>query len=188
MSKERFQLPSADAMTPEQKQMADAIMAGPRGSLRGPFPVLIHSPVMGDLAQRLGAYVRFDSVLPPPLRELAILCTARFWTAQYEWYAHRELGLKAGLAAAIIDAIAQGKRPASLSREELAIYDFASELLKTKKVSDTAFAAVREVFGQQGVVDLIGTIGYYSLVAMTLNVNQTVVPPDAVPLAPLAEH
>lgn len=105
-----------------------------------------------------------------------------------EWYAHRELGLKAGLAPAIIDAIAQGKRPASLSREELAIYDFVSELLTARKVSDTAFAAVREAFGLQGIVDLIGTIGYYSLVAMTLNVNQTAVPPDAVPLAPLEEH
>jgi 4-carboxymuconolactone decarboxylase len=188
MSKERFQLPSADAMTPEQKRMADAIVAGPRGSLRGPFPVLIHSPVMGDLAQRLGAYVRFDSVLPPPLRELAILCTARFWTAQYEWYAHRELGLKAGLDPSIIDAIAQGKRPGRLSREELIIYDFASELLTTKAVSDPAFAAVKEAFGLQGVVDLIGTIGYYSLVAMALNVNQTALPPGAVPLAPLAER
>jgi 4-carboxymuconolactone decarboxylase len=188
MSKERFQLPAADAMTSEQKRMADAIIAGPRGSLRGPFPVLIHSPVMGDLAQRLGAYVRFDSVLPPPLRELAILCTARFWTAQYEWYAHRELGLKAGLDPTMIDAIAQGKRPARLSREELIIYDFVSELLTTKAVSDPAFAAVRDGFGLQGVVDLIGTVGYYSLVAMALNVNQTALPPGAVPLAPVAEQ
>lgn len=188
MSKERFELPSVDAMTPEQKRMADAIIAGPRGSLRGPFPVLIHSPVMGDLAQRLGAYVRFDSVLPQPLRELAILCTARFWTAQYEWYAHRELGLKAGLDPALIDAIADGKRPASLSRDEFVVYDFVSQLLATKKVSDNAFAAVREAFGLQGVVDLIGTVGYYSLVAMALNVNQSAIPPDAVPLAPLAEH
>jgi len=188
MSDERFQLPAADAMTPEQKRMADAIVAGPRGSLRGPFPVLIHSPAMGDLAQRLGAYVRFESVLPPPLRELAILCTARFWTAQYEWYAHRELGLKAGLDPAIIDAVAAGKRPARLGREELAIYEFASQLLATKGVSDAAFAAVKDAFGLQGVVDLIGTIGYYSLVAMALNVNRSAIPPDAVPLAPLGDH
>jgi len=185
MSNERFQLPSADAMTPEQKRMADAVIAGPRGSLRGPFPVLIHSPVMGDLAQRLGAYVRFDSVLPQPLRELAILCTARFWTAQYEWYAHRELGLKAGLDPAVIDAVASGKRPTGLSREEGVIYDFASQLLATKGVTDAAFAAVKEAFGLQAVVDLIGTIGYYSLVAMTLNVNRSEIPPGAVPLAPL---
>lgn len=186
MSDERFQLPPADAMTPEQKRMADAIVAGPRGSLRGPFPVFIHSPIMGDLAQRLGAYVRFESKLAPTLRELAILCTARYWTAQYEWYAHRELALKAGLSPAIIDAIAAGKRPAAMSREEQIVYDFASELLSTKEVSDAAFAAAKDAFGQQGVVDLVGTMGYYSLVAMTLNVNRTSLPPGAVPLAPLA--
>jgi 4-carboxymuconolactone decarboxylase len=186
MSDERFQLPARDAMTAEQQRMADAIMAGPRGSLRGPFPVLIHSPVMGDIAQKLGAYIRFDSVLPATLRELAILLTARYWTAQYEWYAHRELALKAGLNPAIIDAVAAGTKPANLSREERIIYDFASELLQTKGVGDAAFAAVKDAFGQQGVVDLIGTMGYYSLVAMTLNVNRTALPPGAVPLAPLA--
>lgn len=186
MSDERFQLPSADAMTPEQKRMANAIVAGPRGSLRGPFPVFIHSPAMGDLAQRLGAYVRFESAVPATLRELAILMTAQFWTAQYEWYAHRELALKAGLNPAIVDAVAAGRQPADLSREERIVYDFANELLTTKQVSDPTFAAVKAAFGQQGVVDLIGTMGYYSLVAMALNVNRTALPPGAVPLAPLA--
>jgi 4-carboxymuconolactone decarboxylase len=186
MSNERFQLPAHDTMTPEQRRMADAIVAGPRGSLRGPFPVLIQSPVMGDIAQRLGAYIRFESVLSATLRELAILTVARYWTAQYEWYAHRELALKAGLNPAIIDAIAAGKRPANLSREEKIIYDFASELLATKQVGDANFAAVKNAFGEQAVVDLIGTMGYYSLVAMCLNVNRSELPPGAVPLAPLA--
>lgn len=186
MSDERFELPARDAMTPEQKRLADAIVAGPRGSLRGPFPVLIHSPILGDYAQRLGAYIRFESVLPPTLRELAILVVARYWTAQYEWYAHRELALKAGLKPAIVDAIAAGREPAGLDRAEQAIYDFASELLNRKQVGDATFAAVKELFGQQGVVDLIGTAGYYSLVAMTLNVNRTALPPGETPLAPLA--
>jgi 4-carboxymuconolactone decarboxylase len=172
-------------MSPAQRDMADAIVAGPRGSLRGPFPVFIHSPAMGDLAQRLGAYVRFESVLPPTLRELAILMVARYWTAQYEWYAHRELALKAGLDTAIVDAIAAGKRPAKLSREEQIVYEFADELLTEKAVSDPAFAAAKEAFGEQGVVDIVGTMGYYSLVAMALNVNRTALPPSAVPLAPL---
>jgi 4-carboxymuconolactone decarboxylase len=185
MSEERFELPARDAMTPEQRRMADAIVAGPRGSLRGPFPVLIHSPLMGDIAQRLGAYVRFESVLPPRLRELAILLVARHWTAQYEWYAHRELALKAGLDPAIIDAIAMGREPTRLDGEERAIYDFASQLLNRREVGDAAFAAVRDRFGVQAVVDLIATLGYYGLVAMTLNVNRTALPPGAVPLAPL---
>lgn len=166
--------------------MADAIMSGPRGSLRGPFPVLIHSPVMGDHAQRLGAYIRFESVLAPTLRELAILVVARYWTAQFEWYAHRELALTAGLNAGIIDAIAAGTLPSGMSADEQAIYNFASELLDRKQVSDATFAAVKKRFGQQAVVDLIATAGYYSLVAMTLNVNRSALPPGAVPLAPLA--
>ncbi|HEX4111555.1 MAG TPA: carboxymuconolactone decarboxylase family protein [Stellaceae bacterium] len=186
MSDERFQLPARDAMTPEQRRMADAIVAGPRGSLRGPFPVLIHSPVMGDIAQRLGAYVRFESVLPPKLRELAILTVARHWTAQYEWYAHRELAMKAGLAPAIADAIAAAGTPTGLDADEQAIYNFARELLTTSQVADATFAAVKERFGQQAVVDLVATMGYYSLVAMTLNVNRTALPPGAIPLPPLA--
>lgn len=177
-------MPARDAMTPEQRRMADAILAGPRGSLRGPFPVLIHSPVMGDIAQRLGAYVRFESVLPAPLRELAILCVARHWTAQYEWYAHRELALKAGLDPAIIDAIAAGRVPV-LDSDQRAIYDFATELLTRKQVGDAAFAGVEDRFGAQAVVDLIATLGYYGLVAMTLNVNRTALPAGATPLAPL---
>jgi 4-carboxymuconolactone decarboxylase len=185
MSDERFQLPSRDAMSPAQRQMADAIVAGPRGSLRGPFPVFIHSPGMGDLAQRLGAYVRFESTLPAPLRELAILLVARHWTAQYEWYAHRELALKAGLDSAIIDAIAAGTRPAKLSREEQIVYEFANELLTAKAVGDSAFAAAKQAFGEQGVVDIIGTMGYYTLVSMALNVNRTVLPAGVTPLAPL---
>jgi 4-carboxymuconolactone decarboxylase len=186
MNEERFQLPARDAMTPEQRRMADAIVAGPRGSLRGPFPVLIHSPVMGDIAQRLGAYVRFESVLPATLRELAILCVARHWTAQYEWYAHRELALKAGLDPTIIDAIAADREPARLDADERAIYEFATELLSRKHVGDATFAAVHDRFGAQAVVDLIATLGYYGLVAMTLNVNRSALPAGATPLAPLA--
>ena len=185
MSDERFKRLSPEEMTPEQRRLADAIVAGPRGSLRGPFPVYLYSPKIGDLAQQMGAYVRFESVLKPTLRELAILCVARHWNAQYEWYAHRELGLKAGLDAAIIDAIAAGRRPA-LDDEQAAIYNFATELLRTTQVSDATFAAVRDAFGLQAVVDLIGTLGYYGLVAMTLNVNRTALPPGVAPLPPLA--
>ncbi len=187
MSQERFKPLAPDEMTPEQRGVADAIMAGPRGSLRGPFPVLLYSPRIADLAQRLGAYVRFDSVLPQQLRELAILVVARHWTAQYEWYAHREMGLKAGLDPAIPDAIAAGRRP-PLNREQVVIYDFATELLERKQVGDATFAAVRDAFDMQAVVDLVGTIGYYGLVAMTLNVNRTALPPGATPLPPLADR
>jgi 4-carboxymuconolactone decarboxylase len=185
MSDERFKLPAHEDMTPDQRRLADAIVAGPRGSLRGPFPVYLHSPEMGQRAQHLGAYVRFESVLPAKLRELAILLVARHWTGQYEWYAHREMALKANLDPTIVDAIAAGKRPDRLDRDEAAIYDFANQLLETKQVSDAAFAALRDAVGMQGVVDVIGTLGYYGLVSMTLNVNRSALPPGVAPLPPL---
>jgi len=165
--------------------MAENLLAGPRKGMRGPFSALLYSPETGDQAQKLGAQVRFHNSLPDPLKELAILVVARFWTAQFEWYAHRRLALEAGLDVAITDAIAAGKRPPWMSRDESAIYDFASELLETREVSDATFAAVKDRFGEKGVIDLICTMGYYGLVSMTLNVNRYPLPPDAVPLKKL---
>ena len=182
---ERFKPLALAEMTPEQRRMAENLLAGPRKGMRGPFSALLYSPEIGDQAQKLGAQVRFQNSLPDPLKELAILVVARFWTAQFEWYAHRRLALEAGLDAAITDAIADGKRPPRMSRDESAIYDFATELLQTREVSDATFAAVKDRFGEKGVIDLICTMGYYGLVSMTLNVNRYPLPPDAVPLKKL---
>ena len=184
MTEQRFKPLSPDEMTPEQRRMAESILAGPRKSLGGPFSALLYSPETGDHAQKLGAQVRFRNSLPDKLKELAILVVARHWTAQYEWYAHHRLALSAGLDPAIGADIAQGKRP-RLQPDEAAIYDFATELLETKEVGDATFKAVVERFGEKGAVDLICTLGYYSLVSMTLNVNRFPIPPDATPLAKL---
>ena len=105
-------------MTPEQKQLTDHILNSERKSMGGPFNALLRSPEMGDLAQQLGAYIRFRTSLPHRLNEMAIIMTARVWTAQYEWYAHKTLALEAGLNPAIVDAIAEGKRPASMQPDE----------------------------------------------------------------------
>jgi 4-carboxymuconolactone decarboxylase len=185
MSEERFKAPSPEEMTEAQRALVKSVTSGPRGSLRGPFPVFLHSPQLGEYAQRLGAYVRFESILPGKLRELAILVMARHWSAEYEWYAHRELALKEKLDPAIIDAIAAGKTPSGLDADERAVYNFASELATRKQVSDEHFAALRDRLGTQAVVDVIGTLGYYSLVAMILNVNRTALPPGVKPLPPL---
>jgi 4-carboxymuconolactone decarboxylase len=182
---ERFKPLSLEEMTPEQRRMAENVLAGPRKALRGPFSALVYSPETGDYAQKLGAQVRFNNSLPEKLKELAILTVARFWTAQFEWYAHHRLALEAGLDAAIADAIAEGKRPAKMSAEEAAIYTFCTELLETREVSDQTFAAVRDRFGERGVIDLICTMGYYCLVSMTLNVNRYPIPADAKPLKKL---
>ena len=183
---DRFKPLTYEQMTAEQKALTDHILSGPRASMGGPFNVLLRSPEMGDLVQQLGAYIRFKSSLPRRLNEMAIIMTGRAWTAQYEWYAHKSLALQAGLNPAIVDAIAAGKRPASMSAEEEAVYNFCSELLNNRQVSDPAFAAAIKAFGERGVVDLIGVTGYYQLVSAILNVDRYPLPPDVKPeLKPL---
>src|SRR5215831_13106417 len=148
----RFQPLSEAEMTPEQKAMAEGVVAGPRGGLNGPFNVLLRSPDLGDRVQKVGEYVRFKTSLPPRLNELAILVTARAWTAQYEWYAHHALALKAGFQPAICDDADAGRRPGKMEKDEDAIYNFTRELIDTKHVSDATFNAVKEKFGERGVV------------------------------------
>src|SRR5258706_10392944 len=153
---------TAETMTTEQKRVAEAIQSGPRGAgLRGPFNALLRSPELCDLVQRVGAFVRFGSSIPPQLNELAIIMAGRKWTAQYEFHAHRRLALEAGLGPAIADAIAANPRPASMAKDEGAVYDFVSELLATGSVSDPTFPPVNGTFGERGVVALVGTPGYY---------------------------
>src|ERR1700761_4220147 len=130
----------ADQLTPEQKQVLDAIQSGPRGGgLRGPFAALLRSPELCDLVQRVGAYVRYGTSLPGKLNELAICMAGRKWSAQYEFYAHRRLGIDAGLAPSILDAIADGRRPDAMSADETIVYNFATELLSTGAVSDANY-------------------------------------------------
>jgi 4-carboxymuconolactone decarboxylase len=168
----RFKPLTYDEMTPAQKMMVEHLIAGPRGGVNGPFNVLLRSPEIGDLGQEFGASTRFKSSLPQRLYELAILVTARHWTAQYEWQAHHRSALQAGLSAAICDAIAAGRRPAAMQKDEEAVYNFVSELLNTKQVSDRTFAAAKNAFGERGVVDIIAVTGWYSTVSMMLNVDQ----------------
>lgn len=175
-----------EAWTPEQRRVAEAITAGPRGGLRGPFPAMLRSPEVAERFQRVGEYLRFQSSIPAALNELAILVTAREWSAQYEWYAHHILAMKAGLPAAIAEALAAGRKPDGMDADQAAVWQFCTELHRTRQVSDAAYAAVRDRFGERGVVDLIAVSGYYVAVAMTLNVAQVPLPPG-VP-APLRPH
>jgi 4-carboxymuconolactone decarboxylase len=169
---DRFKPLTYDKLTPEQKTMAENLLSGERGGMNGPFNVTLRSPEMGDQAQKLGAQLRFHTSLPKKLNELAIIMTARFWTAQYEWSAHKRAALAAGLSPAIIDAIAAGKRPASMQPDEEAVYNFGSELFKTRQVSDAAFKAVVDKFGERGAVDLTGVMGYYCFVSMMLDIDR----------------
>jgi len=169
---DRFKPLKWDEMTPEQKTMMEHLVSGERRGAGGPFNVLLRSPEMGDLAQQFGASMRFHSSLPRKLNEMAIIITARHWTAQYEWSAHRSAAAQAGLNESVIQAIAAGKRPGSMDADETIIYNFATELLNTKQVSDPVFKAVKDKFGERGVVDLIGVMGYYQFVSMLLNVDR----------------
>ena len=177
----RFSALNDSNMTPEQKRVAAAIQSGPRQGLRGPFNALLRSPEMGDIAQQLGAYVRFRSSLPRHLNEMAIIMTARVWTAQYEWYVHKQAALDAGLNPAIAAAIAENKRPASMKPDEQALYEFTKELLDTKHVSDATFQNAVKAFGEKGVVDLIALTGYYGMVSALLNVDRYPLPAGAKP-------
>ena len=186
MSSERFATQTLDEMVPEQRRAAEAILAGPRGGMRGPFKALLRSPDLADKVQRVGEYVRFRSSLHPRLNELGILLVGRYWTAQYEFYAHRQLAEKAGLSPVICDAIAEGRQPEAMDEDERVVWTFGNELLQTKEVSDTTFNAMKAKFGEQGVIDLVGAMGYYTIVSMVLNVDRVPLPPEAVPLKKLA--
>jgi len=177
----------ADQLTPEQKKVLDGIQSGPRGAgIRGPFHALLRSPELCDLVQRVGAYVRYSTSLPQKLNELAICLAGRKWTAQYEFYAHRKLAIQAGLKTEIADAVANGTRPPGMDAEETAVYNFATELLSSGQVSDAHYDAVKSMFGERGVMDLVGAVGYYSLVSLVLNVAQVPLPPgEPAPLKPL---
>ncbi|HEY4944131.1 MAG TPA: hypothetical protein VII56_22075 [Rhizomicrobium sp.] len=174
-AQDRFAPLAPDAMTPEQKAIADAIVAT-RGSMNGPFNAWLRDPALADRLQRLGEQIRFHSSLPPALNEFAILITARHWTSQFEWYAHYPLALKAGLEPNVAADLAAGERPAGMTGDEAAIYDFSTALHATGDVDDLKYKAVLDRFGEKGLIDLIAVNGYYDLVSMTLNVAHVSVP------------
>ena len=181
----RFAPLNADELTPAQKAWAEMIAPPPRNAkiTNPPYRAYVRNP---DLAPRLSAlsdYLRWHTSLPPRLSELAILITARQWTAQYEWFAHYPLALKAGLDSAVLSAISAGKRPENMKDDEAALYDLAMALYRDKQVPDAVYGAAREKFGERGIMDIIGIIGYYDLVSMTLITMQAGAPNDSV--APL---
>lgn len=166
-------------MTEAQQRVYQAIAGGPRGGVRGPFNALLRSPELADRVQKVGEYLRFDSSLPPRLNELAILVNARFWGSKYEWYAHRPLAEKSGLAPAIADDLARSVRPSGMQPDETVVYDFCTALHTTHAVDDAIFARAVAVLGERGVMDLIGVSGYYTLVSMVLNVAEVPLPAGA---------
>jgi 4-carboxymuconolactone decarboxylase len=171
------------SLSPEQRALMSAIASGPRGTFKmsGPFFCYLHSPAFGELAQKLGAYLRFGTSIAPRLTEFAILTTAHLWKAQYEWAAHEPQALRAGVKPATIAALRAGREPKSAPKDERAIYAFVREINQTRRAGDRSYKAVRAVLGDAGMVELVGLCGYYAMVAMTLNVFRMPVP-DGTPL------
>ncbi|HEX4134462.1 MAG TPA: hypothetical protein VHY84_07635 [Bryobacteraceae bacterium] len=178
---DRFKPLTTDQLTPEQKTMVRHLLSGERAGVNGPFNVLLRSPEMGDLAQQFGAQMRYHSSIPRKLNEFAIVITAYHWRAQYEWYAHHRDGLKYGLEAAVMDSLAAGKRPAPMDADEEIVYNFCNTLLNKGQVNDAVFNAAKAKFGERGIVDLIGTMGYYSMVSMLLNTDRYPMPDGVKP-------
>jgi 4-carboxymuconolactone decarboxylase len=168
-----------EAMSDAQRRVHDAILAGPRGAVQGPLRVWLNSPDFAERAQALGAYCRYASALPPRLSELAILIVGAFWKAGFEWQAHAPAGLAAGLDADVLEAIRTGREPAFEREDEAAVHALCRELLQERRMSEPTFAHARKLLGVQGVVDLVGIVGYYGLICMTI-VGFEVALPDGV--------
>jgi len=178
MAEDRLPTIPPASYTAEQKQAAVDFESARKTPVFGPFEPLMHSPQVMSQARSMGDYLRYKSALGNTLSELAILVTAREWTQDYEWYVHHPIALKAGIKPEVADAIAEGRRPAGMSEDEEIVYDYTTELARTKQVSNKTFERAKARFGAKGVVDLTGIAGYYTLLAMQLNAAQYQIPKD----------
>jgi 4-carboxymuconolactone decarboxylase len=171
----RFETLSPDQMTSEQMSVCDNLIAS-RGSVRGPFPVMLHNPGLAAAAEKLGGYARFKSKIEPRLLEFAVSVIARFWGAHVEWVAHSRLAQEAGMDPAILKAVEDGSRPDFINDDEEAVYAFLTSLLNTTKVDDPTYDRCMAALGERGMVDLMAANTHYTVVSMTLNSFRVPVP------------
>jgi len=174
----RYKPLSPDRMTAEQKAVCDDLVRS-RGSVRGPFPVMLHNPGLAAAAEKLGGYARFGSKIEPRLLEFAVSVVGRFWGAHVEWVAHSRLAREAGIDPPVIKALEEDRRPDFVKADEEAVYDFLTSLLHTSKVDDATYARCLEALGERGIIDLMATVTHYTVVSMTLNTFRVPVPEGA---------
>ena len=172
-------------MSPDQKRVMDEIAAGPRGRIGGPFIPLMRSPELMNRLQKVGEYLRFQNTVGLRNSEFAVLIVARHWSQPIEWAIHRPIAEKEGVLPATCDAIAEGRRPDNMTEDETLIYNELEELRNNRSMSDPTYAQLLKRFGEQGVIDLVAHYGYYSLLAMTMNVARTAVPDNGTAVAGL---
>ena len=184
----RIQTPNDyDKLTTQQKRYVESILSGPRSDISGPLGVMMATPELGDLSQKAIAYARFAgregfSSVPPKLNELAILVVAKHWSAEYVWNAHHTAAVRLGIPSDVVEAIRTGKRPAAMERDVEDIYNFATEFMTKREVSNATLAAAKNVLGgDRGVVDLVGTMGLYQISSMMVSLDQTPLGPGTKP-------
>jgi 4-carboxymuconolactone decarboxylase len=170
---------SREQLNPAQIEVYNSISSGARGGVRGPFKVLLHSPELAKRVEQLGLYVRFQCKVPERLRELAINIVSYRWRASYEWYAHAPLAQKQGVPEHVLEAIGTGQRPDFTEDADAIVYEYVTELLETRQVSKPTFQRASALLGDQGLVDLTGLVGYYTLLALTINAFEVEIPEDA---------
>jgi 4-carboxymuconolactone decarboxylase len=175
----RFKPLAYTELTPEQRAFADKEIAGGRKPETGPFNIYLRSPEMAELSRPLGDYLRFKAPMPRKFKEIAIMLTSRYWGGQYVWYSHRQQALDAGLSPAFITAMAAGERPANMSPDEATMYDFCTQLLSTRQVSDTNLKAAKALIGERGIVEIVGLMGQYTGLTMLFVVDRYPVPAGA---------
>lgn len=186
MSDIRFAFIPPERMTAEQHAVAQQLIQGPRGGIRGPFAALLRNPKLADRVRALGDSIRFENALPPMLREFAICIVARFWSARYEWHAHSRLAVELGVGQDTIDAIGAGTNPPRMSDDEALVHRFCTELLYDKDVSDPTYDAALVRFGEIVVLDLLATAGYFGFVSLILNATRHPVPEGGAQMPALA--
>ena len=182
---ERMPALPMEAMDEAQKQAAEELIAGPRGAVFGPFIPLMRSPELMNRLQKVGEYLRYQSALDTRINEFVMLIISRQWTQQFEWCMHYPLAIKAGMQASVLDALAEGRRPTGMAEDEEVAYEVCDELARTHGVSDETYRRAVAVFGERGVIDMLGLAGYFTTVSMVMNVARTPPQKDAV-ATPLA--
>ena len=168
-----------ESLTPDQRRVYEAILSGPRGVVQGPLRVWLNSPQLADRAQALGAFCRYHTTLPPRLSELAIITTGAYWKAGFEWAVHAPIALQAGLDPAAVEAIRKGEPPNLDKPDEAALHAFAHELLHNRRVSDATYRRAEQELGGRALVDLVGILGYYGLISMTIVAFEVPLPEGA---------
>ena len=180
----RIPLPREDQLDDAQRQVYDDIKSGRRGAVLDLFMMMMHSPKLADRAQRLGVFLRYDTSLPTRLSELAVLTTAKHWNSSYEWHFHEKEARDGGLAEDIIAAVRAGDTPKFDHADEAAVYAYTREILSNRHASDETYQTALDIFGNAGMVELTCLIGYYCMIAMTLNEHGVPLPEGAEPALP----